>query len=715
MKKVVNFRPILFLAISIIMGILSAYFFIKENFVLAIIFMVLPLLILPFPIIFCSKENRKTYIIFSIIFTLVLIFGGVNFYLRVNQYKKSVISEMEYTFIGKVIEVKEFDSSERLILDKVTFSGEESGKLDGKIALYVYDLTNFDIGDKIQFKTSLEKYTIYFENSFNSSNVAENVKYKASVYLDNVVKVGNNQTIFESVHKFLRDSMKNGLSEQSFSIAYAMTLGNTDYMQEDLLSNFRALGVAHIFAVSGLHIGFFATFLALIFSKIKINRYVKLIITVLVLFFYAGVCGFSASSVRAAIMTALLLSSESLGKKYDRLSSLAFACLVILLYSPAELFRVGFQLSFIVVFGLITSTRIFKKPFKFLGEKGSNFVAGVLVAQVFSIPICLLTFGQVSLISVLANVIILPIIGGFYIINFLLTIIGGIFSISNITLFLPNLVFEGVAYLVKIFDYTVFMAYGVVVGVFAISYYASFVFASGYFNFKRVTNITLAIILIVMSIFGSIVLTAIDNNAVKSFVIGDSSYMVYVMKVEKQGVLVVGKASSSFGNNRVNRAVSKLNLENIDHVIFLENENKTDIVETVSKLSIDYSLKTVYCFNTTENEEMEKYFERFFVNIDYVCVSGEERVIEERYAFNYLQRGHGVSIDYKNIKTNVFTTLPSDFDFVKKFGDKCNLLIVSNYHEILSTLYKTDRIVTFYPTLSFENGYTNGNLEICYR
>ena len=84
------------------------------------------------------------------------------------------------------------------------------------------------------------------------------------------------------------------------------------------------------------------------------------------------------------------------------------------------------------------------------------------------------------------------------------------------------------------------------VGVFAISYYASFIFASGYFNFKRVTNITLAIILIVMSIFGSIVLTAIDNNAVKSFVIGDSSYMVYVMKVEKQGVLVVGKASSSF-------------------------------------------------------------------------------------------------------------------------------------------------------------------------
>lgn len=713
MKKVVNFRPILFLAISMIFGVLSSYFFIKKNLFLAVTFIVLPTIFLILTIIL-SKENRKKYLIFSVIFATVFAIGGVNFYARIKAFNSTVVANEKYIFTGKVVEVKEYDWSERLILDNVTFYGSSEGKLDGKISLSVYGLTDFDIGDVVKFNASLSHNSIYYEGSLNSSTVAEDVKYKCSVDLDAVEKVGNDKTIFEKVHVFLRDSLKSGLSKQSFSIAYAMTLGNTDYMQEDLLTNFRALGVAHIFAVSGLHIGFFATFLALVFSKIKINRYLKLVITSLILFFYAGVCGFSASSVRSAIMTTVLLSSESMGKKYDKLSSISFACLVILTYSPIELFRVGFQLSFIVVLGLITSTRILKKPFNFLGEKISSLLAGVLSAQLFGIPVCLITFGGVSLISVVANMIVLPVIGVFYMVNFIATIIGGVFGISHITLFLPNLVLEGVAFLVNVFDYTVFVVGGVSVGAFYLFYYASFVFASGYFNFKRVTNVVLATVLMITCLTGCTLLTVKDNNTVKGYVIGDNAYEAYLLRVEKESVLVVSNATSRFGNNRIDRALSKLSIENVDYVIFLHNDTETDVVKIISKLRCDYIPKTIYYYGTEENLDTAGYLERLYEGTNCIAVKGNEFVINEKFSFCYLQRGYGVSLTYKDFTTNVFTSLSYDFDFVKTESGKCDLLIVDNYHEVLSSFYQTGKIVTFFPTLSFADGYSDGNLEIKY-
>ena len=178
--------------------------------------------------------------------------------------------------------------------------------------------------------------------------------------------------MFESINIFIRDTLKVGLDLDEFTVAYALLCGNSDYMETEIIENFRASGVAHIFAVSGLHIGFFAVILNFITDKLRFNKYVKFFFVVSVLLFYSGVCGFTASSIRATIMTAVMLLAGLIGKKYDGLSSVALAGIIVLLYAPIQLFCVGFQLSFGVVLGINILSRPISKLLGFLPQKISS-------------------------------------------------------------------------------------------------------------------------------------------------------------------------------------------------------------------------------------------------------------------------------------------------------------------------------------------------------
>ena len=153
------------------------------------------------------------------------------------------------------------------------------------------------------------------------------------------------------------------MGEGEFAFSYALLVGNDDFMDDGVITQFRQAGVAHIFAVSGLHIGFLAGVISFVLRKLKTNRWFNLIFTIFILIIYSGVCGFSASSVRATVMCGVMLLITNLGMRYDGLSALGLAGILVLLLSPVEAFCAGFQLSFIVVFGILVLTPKLKKLF----------------------------------------------------------------------------------------------------------------------------------------------------------------------------------------------------------------------------------------------------------------------------------------------------------------------------------------------------------------
>ena len=145
------------------------------------------------------------------------------------------------------------------------------------------------------------------------------------------------------------------MNEDAAAVSYALLTGETSEMNEELLENIRYGGIAQIFAVTGLHIGALFAFLAALFKTKKFSfvpPFVRWLVVAALLVFYGGVCGYSASVIRAAVMCLVFYADTLLGFKRDGTDSLGKAAIVVLVLSPISVFDAGFLLSFSAVAGI---------------------------------------------------------------------------------------------------------------------------------------------------------------------------------------------------------------------------------------------------------------------------------------------------------------------------------------------------------------------------
>ncbi|MBR2385343.1 MAG: ComEC/Rec2 family competence protein, partial [Clostridia bacterium] len=295
MKRYLNFRPILYFAISLILGILSAYLYFSKAFIILSILIVLFLICLILFLIM-ARGKIKSKLIYLLVFVLFSIIGTCSCTLSIIDYDKADLGKVNLTVNGRITEVYQTESSKAYFLSEVKFSGIKNVKSNYKLCVYVYGATDYDVGDIISFYATVNDLGVIYEGKINTQNIASKYKYNCTVNSDKITLLGNNTTIFEKVNLGIRKALQEGLDSREFSVAYALMCGNSEYMDEELIFSFRQAGVAHIFAVSGLHIGFMATSISFLLRKFKVNKIISAIITILLLIFYSGVCGFSISS-----------------------------------------------------------------------------------------------------------------------------------------------------------------------------------------------------------------------------------------------------------------------------------------------------------------------------------------------------------------------------------------------------------------------------------
>jgi len=142
-------------------------------------------------------------------------------------------------------------------------------------------------------------------------------------------------------------------SAQSSSLLKAMVLGERDATFSRLNEAFQRTGLFHFLCVSGLHLGILAGFVWFISLIVKLPRRASALLVMAVVIAYALLVPGRAPIIRATVVVCLLCLAEISGRHARRLHTLALAALVILLWRPAELFNIGFQLSFIIVAALI--------------------------------------------------------------------------------------------------------------------------------------------------------------------------------------------------------------------------------------------------------------------------------------------------------------------------------------------------------------------------
>jgi competence protein ComEC len=210
-----------------------------------------------------------------------------------------------------------------------------------------------------------------------------------------------------------------------------MVLGLRHQTPEDIEEPFQQTGTLHLFAVAGLHVGIVAQLLWIVATVAQLRRRLAVALIIPALLFYAAITGLHVSSVRAALMSSVLLAGFLAERRAFTLNSLAAAAMLILCWDTNQLFSLGFQLSFSVVTAIVLfSNGIFHwmRPFfaadpflprslrsrpRRIAERLSELVArGASVsfaAWLGSLPLMLWYYNLVTPISLLANLIVVPI------------------------------------------------------------------------------------------------------------------------------------------------------------------------------------------------------------------------------------------------------------------------------------------------------------------
>lgn len=233
--------------------------------------------------------------------------------------------------------------------------------------------------------------------------------------------------------EWLRATLTRGLDDSPDvqNLISGMALGLRHQTPEDIEEPFQQTGTLHLFAVAGLHVGIVAQLLWIVASVARVPRKTATVIIIFLLFFYAAVTGLHTSSVRAALMAAVLLGGFLVERKVYSLNSLAVAAFILLCWNTNELFSSGFQLSFAVV---ATILLVAQPAFRFLRKRLSfdPFLPRTLytpmqritdkvlwwiargtsvsfAAWVGSLPLMLWYYNLVTTISVVSNLVVVPI------------------------------------------------------------------------------------------------------------------------------------------------------------------------------------------------------------------------------------------------------------------------------------------------------------------
>ena len=223
-----------------------------------------------------------------------------------------------------------------------------------------------------------------------------------------------------AVRSRLSESLESVLPEPQNAVGQAILLGIRTDLSSDLTGDFHRSGTSHLLAISGLHVGIVMVLVLGLSRRLLWRpRWLVLLIPAAAIWLYALAAGLPPSAERAAIMGSFFLAALYFGRQRHGIEALLLAGLVITAFDPRALWQVSFQLSFLAMAGIVLTLPALSGYVNAVaGERAGlpgTFVRGVValtamsvVATLFTLPALAFYFERVSLVSVPATVLALP-------------------------------------------------------------------------------------------------------------------------------------------------------------------------------------------------------------------------------------------------------------------------------------------------------------------
>lgn len=436
--KIFNYRPLVLVFLGICSGILTSHFIFHNR---AITFVGIAIVVLSLTFYCILHKKFKYAIIFGLCF--ILGFGVFNIYMDSRMYRPADYTG-KYTQ-GIVTSITNRGIYLELVVKDVVVEGEE---LDYNICVDYYNTyqsgyEKIDNGTKIGFyiqEESLPNY--YYEGVPNTGVLGDNIGMSVTTHAVEVL--GESKSVRYKLLDKVRNNLSKGLNNLNGEMIYSAMFGDRAELNRSLYHSYKDAGLAHLLAVSGLHVGLVIAIIYWILKKLKVNGWLRVLIVAPILIIYAYMCGFSYSIIRASIMAMVLMIAPLMFSEYDLLSSICFAGSLILIVEPIALFDLSAQLSFGCVFGIAMIYPIFKQLFAkiHISNKIVDSLCISLATIVSTMVFMAYYFGGIQPISILSNIVTIPIFSLLFSITFIISLLSLVLPFISYTLILINPLFE---------------------------------------------------------------------------------------------------------------------------------------------------------------------------------------------------------------------------------------------------------------------------------
>lgn len=337
-----------------------------------------------------------------------------------------VPTETKALFFGRVTAWPEIKREKTLLtcrIDSVVVA--DSIQIVSGLVLVVVrrPTTGFAFGDQIRFQGKLMvQRSGGFPGGFDYGRYLENRGIRGVITLADPARVAmadqvENQIAraIAGIRRWIMKTFTANLGPVSATMATGFLIGETRDIPESLYQAFRSTGTMHLLAVSGSNVALVLAVVVFLLRGAPLGRRARLVVLLGVIILFCNLSNNQPSVVRASLVAALALTARVIYRRVDFNNILALAAAVLILYDPGNLFDVGFQLSFAAAWGLV----LFLPPINdlFLGFRWPTWARYLLlllstsvIASLISTPITLAYFGRASSVTVLSNMIVVPLV-----------------------------------------------------------------------------------------------------------------------------------------------------------------------------------------------------------------------------------------------------------------------------------------------------------------
>lgn len=355
------------------------------------------------------------------VLVLILVFHAGFFltFFKIKNYDELIpLAPADAVFSGKIISIPDSSAGDKakFFMQVETLNGKPiHGKTLATISSDLQNLSKLNIGETIKFKGNLRKpFTSTNPSQFDYSAYLRNFNVFTVLYSDdaNFVIMQSDSALkwkflsgLNNTRNRIIKTHSKYLKSPNLEILGGIVFGDDAVAPPDYIKNsFINSGLLHILAASGMNVAFIFTFWFIILKFLRVPYKPRVLSGMLMVILYTLMTGLGPSVVRAALMMLFVLAGKLIDRDTHSVSLLSLVAVLMLIYNPAYINDVSFQLSFLVTFGLLTTAGIVSAKLDKIPDWIKAPILIPLIAQIWIAPIQMFYFNTFSLYSIFANI-----------------------------------------------------------------------------------------------------------------------------------------------------------------------------------------------------------------------------------------------------------------------------------------------------------------------